>query len=116
MTAVDLAGTPRSYLATEESYAAVRDLHARNLIVPVVGDFGGAGALRRIGEYLGHRGAVIGAFYASNVEVYLTNRQRAEFCRSLAALPRDGDSWYIGSRDIRRLSAKLERTCAGVTP
>jgi len=35
----------RSYLATEEGFLFVKDLHARNMIVPVVGDFGGPRAL-----------------------------------------------------------------------
>jgi len=44
MTATDISRQSRSYLASEEAFAFVKDLHARNLIVPVVGDFGGPDA------------------------------------------------------------------------
>src|SRR5262249_42556893 len=48
MTATDQAGVERSYLATEANYQVLRDLELRNLIVPVVGDFGGPKAIRAI--------------------------------------------------------------------
>ena len=51
MKATDQAGQPRSYLASEENFQAVRAMHAKNLIVPVVGDFAGPKALRRVGQY-----------------------------------------------------------------
>ena len=80
-------GRSRSYLATEEGFAFVKNLHTKNLIVPVIGDFAGPRALRGVGEYVrDHRGA-LHAFYASNVAVYLTRDQTREFCRSLATLP-----------------------------
>src|SRR5262245_1864343 len=40
MTARDYAGRSRSFLATEEDFRYVKGLHTKNLIVPVVGDFG----------------------------------------------------------------------------
>ena len=98
MTATDAAGSARSYLASEGQYAAVKDLHARNLIVPVVGDFGGPKALRGVGRYLRRRGLTVGAFYLSNVEQYLGRERRWwVFCQNAAALPLDGASTFIRS-------------------
>ncbi len=45
MTAGDGAGKNRSYLETEDAFRFVKDLHSRNLIIPVVGNFGGPKAL-----------------------------------------------------------------------
>jgi hypothetical protein len=78
--------------------------------VPVVGDFGGGGAISRVGEYVRLRGSRVSAFYGSNVEVYLTRRQTAVFCTSLASLPADARAWFIGGRGAQPFSAKL-RTC-----
>ena len=41
MATTDRSGTERSYLASEESFTLVKNMQARNLIVPVVGDFAG---------------------------------------------------------------------------
>ena len=41
MTATDDRGEARSYLASEENFQSVRELHKKNLIVPVVADFAG---------------------------------------------------------------------------
>src|SRR3954465_9962541 len=41
MTADDGQGIQRSYIANEEIYESLRDIEQRNLIVPLVGDFGG---------------------------------------------------------------------------
>ncbi len=99
MTATDGAGVPRSYLATEEQFAFVKDLHARNLIVPIVGDFAGTKAIRAIAKYLKGRDTMVGAFYLSNVEQYLGRQQgRADlFCANAATLPLDQTSTFIRS-------------------
>ena len=44
MTSRDVGGLTRSFLATDRAFGFVKALHTRNLIVPVVGDFGGPGA------------------------------------------------------------------------
>jgi hypothetical protein len=46
MVETDAEGVQRSYLATESNYRILKDLETRNLVVPVVGDFGGPTALR----------------------------------------------------------------------
>jgi hypothetical protein len=96
MNAVDSAGTPDSYLATEANYRVVRGLEMRNLIVPVVGDFAGPKALRAVGAYVADHAATVGAFYTSNVEQYLfrDGGWRA-FYANVAALPLDSSSTFI---------------------
>jgi hypothetical protein len=98
MTATDAAGVSRSYLATEEGFQLLKDLESRNLVVPVVGDFGGPKAIRAIGTYLKARGATVAAFYLSNVEQYLYQDGKWDaFCRSVATLPLDPSSTFIRS-------------------
>jgi hypothetical protein len=97
MTATDGA-VPRSFLASEEAFAVVKDLHARNMIVPVIGNFAGPKAIRAVGTYLKSHGAVVGAFYVSNVEQYLLRENGLEeFCASASTLPLDSTSTFIRS-------------------
>ena len=98
MTGADANGRNHSYLASGASFAVVKDLEARNLIVPVVGNFGGAKALRSVASYLRRTGQTVSAFYVSNVEQYL--RQDGiweQFCRNAGSLPVDGSSVFIRS-------------------
>jgi hypothetical protein len=96
MTATDRRGIERSYLATEENYAFLKDMESKNLVVPVVGDFGGPKAIRAIGNYLKDKNIAVAAFYLSNVEEYL-GRKWETFCRSVSTLPLDGSSTFIRS-------------------
>jgi hypothetical protein len=90
------SGEARTYLATAERYALVRAIQRKNLIVPIVGDFAGPKALRAVGEYLRERGAVLSAFYVSNVESYLNrNRVLPAFCANVASMPLDAGSVFI---------------------
>jgi adenosine deaminase len=88
-----------AFLATEDRYRRVRAMEVRNLVVPVVGDFGGPKAIRRIGEYVAARGAIVTAFYVSNVEQYLFGPLDASgrFYRNVEALPIDSTSAFIRS-------------------
>src|SRR5262249_48318619 len=70
-TLTNADGVNMAFLANEENYQAVRRLHVKNLIVPVVGDFAGPKAIRSVGEYLRQHGGTVTAFYLSNVEQYL---------------------------------------------
>lgn len=84
----DADGDRASYLAAEESYEVVRDLHIANRIVPVVGDLSGPTAVREMGGVIRELGVELTAFYASNVEFYLW--QAGTFRRwvdNVAALP-----------------------------
>jgi hypothetical protein len=99
MTAIDGSGAARSYLATEESFQFLKDLQTRNLVVPVVGNFGGPKAIRAVGKYVRDHGAIVTAFYLSNVEQYLTqDGLLTTFCANVATLPLDDASTFIRSR------------------
>jgi hypothetical protein len=87
-----------AFLASEENYRVVRDMHLRNLIVPVVGDFAGPTAIRSVGEYLKQRGLTVEAFYLSNVEQYHFQDGVADrFYQNVATLPVDSTSMFIRS-------------------
>jgi hypothetical protein len=104
MTATDGQGRNWSYLATRENYDRVRGMQIKNLIVPLVGDFGGPKALRMAGQYLRDHGAVVNVFYLSNVEDYL-QPVLAGYERNIAALPKASNSTFIhvslGSNSFR---------------
>ena len=97
MTQTDGAGMFRSYLASESSFAFLRELETQNLVVPVVGDFAGPKAIRTVAAYLKAHGSTVAAFYLSNVEQYLQGGQWGAFCRNVATLPLDGSSTFIRS-------------------
>jgi hypothetical protein len=108
MTAADSRGTNRSYLATEAGFAFLKGLQSRNLVVPVVGDFGGPKAIRAIGKFLKGHGAMVSTFYLSNVEQYLIGDGKWQtFCGNVASLPIDQSSTFI------RSSSAADRTGRG---
>ncbi len=94
----DRAGVNRGWLATEANYRWLREFQQRNLLIPVVGNFGGNKALRAVGSWLKERGARVGAFYTSNVEQYLFQDGIAGvFYDNVATLPADSTSIFIRS-------------------
>jgi hypothetical protein len=99
MTLTDGAGRNWSFLAAAENYDRIRAMHLKNLIVPLVGDFGGPKAIRAVAQYLKDHGATVNAFYISNVEDYI-GAKWPQYVRNLAALPADSTSvlirWFIG--------------------
>ena len=96
MTMDDDHGVNRSFLGSEASYRSVRDMELKNLIVPVVGDFGGPKALRAVGAYLKSHDATVTAFYLSNVEQYLfQDNTWRRFYSNVATLPLDSSSQFI---------------------
>ncbi len=102
MTATDAGGAHRSYLSSEQTFRVVRDLELANLVVPVVGDFGGPKAIRTVAAYLKMHDATVGTFYLSNVEQYLVqDGKMTAFCRSVGTLPLDGTSTFIRSTSAR---------------
>lgn len=112
MTALDGTTRPRSYLATDESFQTLKALESKNLLVPVVGNFGGPKAVRAVGDYLKARGEVVSAFYLSNVEMYLAQQGIWEdFCRNVLELPLTEASIFIRSS---RSGARLYRPGAGL--
>jgi hypothetical protein len=98
MIATDEAGAQRSFLANEDNYAFLRALETKNLLVPVVGNFAGAKAIRAVGDWIRMKGATVSAFYLSNVEQYLyQDRIWTNFCRNVATLPLETSSTFIRS-------------------
>jgi hypothetical protein len=115
MTGADPSG--RNYLASEENYRFVRDLQTKNLVVPVVGDFGGPKTIRAIGQFARDNSAMVTAFYTSNVEQYLfaadsaTARGRGganggakSFYDNVATLPLNSSSTFIRSNGLNQAS------------
>jgi hypothetical protein len=108
MTATDPAGVERGFLASEENYRVLRELEVKNLLIPIVGDFGGPKALRAVGQYLKDHSATVTAYYTSNVEQYLFNRGSGrgglvinggatKFYENVGTLPLDSSSVFIRS-------------------
>ena len=99
MVADDGAGVKRSYLANEENFQFMKTLESKNLLIPLTGDFGGQKAIRNVGQYLRDRGALVQAFYLSNVEQYLSQEGKwFTFCSNFATLPLDDSSTFIFSQ------------------
>ena len=71
LAGTDLNGNQGNFLASREDYDFLREFNRRNLLIPVVGDFGGNKALVAIGDYLRSHGLTVTAYYTSNVEQYL---------------------------------------------
>jgi hypothetical protein len=115
MTMTDLFGYGRSYLASEDGFAFVKELHARNLIVPVVGNFAGPKTLQAIGDYVRQHAGTVRAFYGSNVDVYLSRQEAFLFCKNLSFLPFQFGSWFIGNKTVQPVSSKL-KSCSGTAP
>jgi len=94
MTLTDADGRNWNFLASRENYDRVRAMHAKNLIIPLVGDFAGPKALRMTGQYLRDHGAIVNVFYVSNVENYLKQTWNG-WTQNVASLPVDASSLFI---------------------
>lgn len=94
----DLEGQHRNYLATEADFMVIKQMHDRNLIVPITGDLTGQKAVRACGEYIRELGLKVSAFYVSNVEFYLWRQNSLEnWIENLKMLPIDDKSVIIRS-------------------
>ena len=84
----DLAGREASFLAREEDFRFLQGLERQGRVIPVVGDFGGATAFRRIGKFLADRHESVTLFYASNVEFYIFRQQAfRRYAANVRSLP-----------------------------
>jgi hypothetical protein len=96
MAQTDLAGINHSYLASEANFRTLKEYQTNNLIVPLVGDFGGTKAIRAVGRYLKEHDATVATFYMSNVEEYLfKSGSWGKFARNVSTLPIGGRSMFI---------------------
>jgi hypothetical protein len=94
-------------------------MQENNLIVPLVGDFGGPKAIRAVGQYLRDREATVMAFYLSNVEQYLFQQRPnapnggwSNFYQNVATLPVDTSSVFIRSGNSQNFTGRA----GGLTP
>jgi hypothetical protein len=94
----DLEGQQGNYFISEDDFQFVKSLHAKNLIVPVVGNLAGPAALRAIGRDIAARGERVSVLYVSNVEFYLMREGTFEaFADNVKTLPRNERSVIIRS-------------------
>ena len=94
----DRAGHQANFLASEDAFQFVKNLEARDLIVPVVGNAAGDHALTAIGQYIAERGEKVSVFYISNVEQYLIRDGGfPQFADNVKQLPRDHRSVIVRS-------------------
>jgi hypothetical protein len=101
----DQRGQLGNFLSTAADYDFVRDLHRRNLIIPVVGDFAGKKAVQAVGDYLRKNSFTVTAFYTSNVEQYLfESGSFAAFANNVRKLPINERSLFIRAVPSRRYS------------
>ncbi len=84
----DLEGAMRSYLAREDDWRFVRDLHVQGRIIPVVGNLAGPQAFPGLARELRARGVGLSALYTSNAELYVwRDGGFAEFAQSVSRMP-----------------------------
>lgn len=84
----DRAGRRINFLHSDEAFAFLKGMHAKNLIIPVTGNFAGETALAGIAAYLHNRGELVSALYLSNVEFYLVPHGELDgFVRNVKQLP-----------------------------
>lgn len=97
-TQTDAAGVNHAYLANDAYFKWMKDFEAKNLLVPVTGDFMGPKAIKAVGAWVREHGGLVGTFYTSNVEQYLfmTTTWR-NFYENVASLPLDSGSQFIRS-------------------
>jgi len=118
LTTGDDQGANQSFVAREDRFRIVKELQQRNLIVPIVGDFGGEKALKQIATYLHEHQATVSVFYISNVEQYLFQRNPRSpnggpqrFYENVAALPSEPSSTFIRVSN----NASIRQTYPGFT-
>jgi hypothetical protein len=96
MEMTDDSGTNWSYLGSEERFQRIKRMQLANLIVPVVGDFGGPKTMRAIGDYVRGLRDTIDVFYLSNVERYLfADGPWRSFYENVSTFPLSEDAIFI---------------------
>ncbi|MEM1250499.1 MAG: hypothetical protein AAGK22_29310 [Acidobacteriota bacterium] len=96
VAAQEPGGGDASFLATQERYDAVRSLVLANRLVPVVGNFAGPEALRRIGDFAREQELEVTTFYTSNVEDYLLrDGVFARWAENVLGLPLADDGLFV---------------------
>jgi len=95
---VDRRGVRQSFLASDEDFQFVKSMQAKDLILPIVGDLAGNGALASVAKFLTATNRQVSAFYTSNVEFYLFQYGTfSRFVANLGRLPRQPGSVIVRS-------------------
>ncbi len=89
------SGLQKSFLADLNSYNYLREMHTKNLIIPLIGDFSGVKTFNKIANYLNTQEIPLSVFYVSNVESCLDKTQYEKFMSNLKLLPIDDNSIFI---------------------
>jgi hypothetical protein len=94
----DLEGNKANYLASEDSWRFLKDLQARDRVIPVVGNLAGSKAFPAISREIAARNERVSALYVSNVEMYIwRDGSFGTFAEHAARLPRNERSVIIRS-------------------
>ncbi len=94
----DLDGNRASYLASEDGWRFLKDLEARDRVIPVTGNLAGTKAFPAITREISARRERVSALYVSNVEMYIwRDGSFATFAENATHLPRDERSVIIRS-------------------
>ena len=102
IAAADLNGKQGGFLASDDDYNYVRNLHLKNMIIPVTGNFAGAKAFAAVGDYIRKHGLIINTIYCSNVEQYLFEYQVFDgFAANVKKLPINDKSLFIRTLSSR---------------
>ncbi|HEX4948013.1 MAG TPA: hypothetical protein VFZ34_15180 [Blastocatellia bacterium] len=102
ITQTDLNGKQGGFLASDDDYNYVRNLHLKNLIVPITGNFAGTKAFPAVADYLRKHGLVVNTIYCSNVEQYLFEYQVFDgFAANVKKLPTSDQSLFIRTLSSR---------------
>lgn len=110
LTQTDLRGQQGTFLARDENYNFVRELHRKNLIIPITGNFAGTKAFGAVNDYLRKYNLTIATMYTSNVEQYLFQYHVFEgFAENVKKLPTNEKSLFIRTINSRiRHPARVE--------
>jgi hypothetical protein len=99
----DRRGAPAHLLASEARYQFVRDLQRGDLVIPLVGDFGGPLGLPKLGDWLRAHSLRLSLLYVSDVEFFLIRAGRfAAYTENLALLP-----WAEGAQVARTSTREI---------
>ena len=98
LSQTDPSGKSNHFLASADDYNYLRQMHMKNLIIPINGDFAGKKALASVGDYLRKNNVTVTAFYLSNVEQYLFgDGVFSDFAANVKKLPLNEQSLFIRS-------------------
>jgi len=98
LLARDVDGSEASYLAHEADFQFLKDLEARDRVIPVTGNLAGPKALQAVGAWVRSQNEHVSALYTSNAEDYvMRDGMFPQFERNVVSLPRDAKSVIIRS-------------------